>query len=138
MVLRMKNINILGFHWKIWLLRGFTKNQYRGERLPKKKGLELLNLSGAWQEIGRECFWGGGWYLNAYYGPKCSQSIRLHGFSNEIFFQSKLRKSGLRTLKFIRSQEWMDGINGECWYKFMQIKRWLKILGVGMVKNGHG
>ena len=24
------------------------------------------------------------------------------------------------------------------WYKFMQIKMWLKIFGVGMVKNGFG
>ena len=26
----MKNVNILGVHWKIWHLVGFTKNQYRG------------------------------------------------------------------------------------------------------------
>ena len=31
MVLRMKNFNVLGVHWKIRLLEeGFTKNQYRG------------------------------------------------------------------------------------------------------------
>ena len=36
MVLRMKNFNILGFHWKIQLLREFTKKQYRGVGLPKK------------------------------------------------------------------------------------------------------
>ena len=36
------------------------------------------------------------------------------------------------------SQEWTDGINWflTFWYKFMQIKRWLKIFGVGVVKNG--
>ena len=26
----MKNFNILGVHWEIWFLGGFTKNQYRG------------------------------------------------------------------------------------------------------------
>ena len=36
MVLRMKNFNILGFHWKIQLLGEFTKKQYRGVGLPKK------------------------------------------------------------------------------------------------------
>ena len=33
MELRMKNVNILGVHWKIWLLAGvgeFTTNQYKG------------------------------------------------------------------------------------------------------------
>ena len=40
--------------------------------------------------------------------------------------------------KFTLSQEWTDGINWyfACWYKFMQIKRWLKILGTRMAKNG--
>ena len=38
------------------------------------------------------------------------------------------------------SEEWADGINWffACWYKFMQIKRCLKIFGVGMVKNRCG
>ena len=31
MVLRMESFNILGVHWKIWLLGGVTKNQYIGE-----------------------------------------------------------------------------------------------------------
>ena len=40
-------------------------------------------------------------------------------------------------LKLIVSQERTDGINWSfaSWYKFTQIKRWLKILGVSMVKN---
>ena len=30
MVLSMKNFNIFGVHWKIWLLGGITKNKYIG------------------------------------------------------------------------------------------------------------
>ena len=35
------------------------------------------------------------------------------------------------------SQEWTDGINSffACWYEFMQIKGWLKIFVVDMVKT---
>ena len=45
MVLRMKNFNILGVHWKIRLLGGFTKNQYRGGDCPKRgKGLDSLSI----------------------------------------------------------------------------------------------
>ena len=42
MVLRMKNFDLFGFHWKMWVLGGggFTKNQCRGG-FPKKGG-------GAW------------------------------------------------------------------------------------------
>ena len=38
------------------------------------------------------------------------------------------------------SQERNDGTNWffACWYNFTQIKRWLKILGVSLVKNGFG
>ena len=48
MVLRMKNFNFWGDHWKIRLLReggrgrGFTKNQYRGGNLLKGGGLGLF------------------------------------------------------------------------------------------------
>ena len=40
--------------------------------------------------------------------------------------------------KFTLSQEWTDGINWyfACWYKFMQIKMLLKILGIRMAKIG--
>ena len=57
MVLRMKNVNILGVHWKIWLLIGATKNQYKGWGgwLPKKKGLDSLLIK-RW--LGKE-EWGG-------------------------------------------------------------------------------
>ena len=47
---------------------------------------------------------------------------------------------GLWTLNMIVSQEGTDTINWffACWYKFMQIKMWLKIFGTGMVKSGCG
>ena len=41
MVLRMKNFNILGAHWKIRISIGegeFIKNQYKGGGLPKNWG----------------------------------------------------------------------------------------------------
>ena len=41
MVLKMKNFNILGVHWKVQLLGGFMKNQYRGWDCLKRGG-------GAW------------------------------------------------------------------------------------------
>ena len=71
--------------------------------------------------------------------PKCSAN-QIAWFLNEIFLQSILSKSGLRTLKFTQSEEWISGINCffACWCIFMQIKRWLKILWVGVVKNGCG
>ena len=76
MVLGIKNFNILGVHWKIWLLvGGFSKNQYRvGADGLKRGGLDSLPIQGgggggAWQERepgvllrGR-----GVWYPNAHY-----------------------------------------------------------------------
>ena len=62
-------------------------------------------------------------------------------FLNKLFLQSKLSKSGLRTLKFTPSQELTDGELSDFfvgWYNFMRIKRWLKILVIGVVKNGFG
>ena len=64
MVLRMKNVNILGVHWKIWFSGGggFTKNQYRGGEDCLKKGALIVcqfkEGGGAWQERGGWCFWG--------------------------------------------------------------------------------
>ena len=57
-------------------------------------------------------------------------------FLNELFLHSKLSKSGLWTIKFNVSLRinWFFG----CRYKFMQIKRMLKILEVVLVKNGSG
>ena len=42
--------------------------------------------------------------------------------------------------KFTVCQKWTEGINWffACWYKFMQIKRWFKILRTGLMKNGCG
>ena len=47
---------------------------------------------------------------------------------------------GLRFSVLAVSQDWTNGINWffACWYNFKQIKRWLKILGVGMVEKGCG
>ena len=43
MVLKMKNFNILGVSLEnLTFKQGFTKNQYRGGRLPKKGGLGCL------------------------------------------------------------------------------------------------
>ena len=48
MVLGIKNFNILGVHWKIWLLVGvFSKNQYRvGADGLKRGGLDSLPIQG--------------------------------------------------------------------------------------------
>ena len=48
----MRNVNILGVHWKIRFFRGtgtFTKSQYKGvggagEGLPKNGGLDSLQI----------------------------------------------------------------------------------------------
>ena len=54
MVLRMKNFNNLGVHWKVRLLsRGVTKNQYRGGKIAYKGG-------GAWTV----CWFKGGFGLH--------------------------------------------------------------------------
>ena len=54
--------------------------------------------------------------------------------------KNECSQSGRWTLKLTVSEEWADGINWffACWYKFMQIKRCLKIFGVDMVKNRCG
>ena len=53
-----------------------------------------------------------------------------YGFSQSDFW----------TLKLSVSQEWTDGINWyiACKYNFMEIKKLLNILGVGMVRTGCG
>ena len=49
-------------------------------------------------------------------------------------------QSGFWILKLTASQEWSDGINWffACWYKFIQVKRWLKMFEVGLVRNRCG
>ena len=64
MVLRTKNFNILGIHWKIWLtFRGdLEKPIYRG-RLPKEGGGELGQFADLKWGLARKrgwCFWRGG------------------------------------------------------------------------------
>ena len=45
MVLRMKNFNIFGVHWKIQLLGGgLHEKPIEGEGLPKKEGLNSLSI----------------------------------------------------------------------------------------------
>ena len=58
-------------------------------------------------------------------------------FKNFLFWHGQ---SGFWTLKLPVSEEWIHGINWffACWYKFIQIKRCLKIFGVGMAKNRCG
>ena len=71
MVLRMKNFNIFGVHWKIWLLGGgLRKTDIEGGGLPKNGGLgQFADLrGGAWQERGGGVF-ERGWYPNAHYEP---------------------------------------------------------------------
>ena len=53
MVLKMKNLSILGVQWKIQLLGGggVSKNQYVGGHCLKKGGFgKFADLRGAWQE----------------------------------------------------------------------------------------
>ena len=70
---RMKNFNILGVHWKIWVLRvgwggvggggGFTKNQYI-EEIAWKVGLG--QFSDFRRGLARKGGGGGEWYPNAH------------------------------------------------------------------------
>ena len=73
MGLRMKNFNIIGFHWKIRFLGGggiHEKPIYRDE-FSKKEGLQLF------ADLSRELeFLSGDWYPNAHY--------EMHIFFNSI------------------------------------------------------
>ena len=60
MVLRMKNFNIFGVHWKIRLLVGILKNQYIGGGCLKRGAWRVCWFKEeAWQEIVGCCSWGG-------------------------------------------------------------------------------
>ena len=54
MGLRVKNFNIMGVHWNIWLLGGweFTKKQYIWGNSLKRWGLEQAKGRGAWRKKG--------------------------------------------------------------------------------------
>ena len=60
MGLRIKNYNILGVHWRIWVLGGwFLKNQFRRRGCLKREAWTVWGFKGrAWQERRRWCFWG--------------------------------------------------------------------------------
>ena len=75
MVLRMKNSNIFGVHWKIRLLGGVTKNQYRGG-LPKKgETWTVCQFKGGLARKRGGVFLRGGWYPNAHYGVLCEINV---------------------------------------------------------------
>ena len=71
MGLRMKNI--LGVHWKIWLLGegggvgGFTKNQYRRRDCLKRGVWIVCIFKGGLVKKRGWCVWGGCWCPNAHY-----------------------------------------------------------------------
>ena len=67
--------------------------------------------------------------------PKCSQPVKLHEFRLTISPQQIERIWSLDSKVYCI---WRINWFLACWYKFMQIKRKLKILGVRMVKNGCG
>ena len=75
MGLKMKNFNILGIHWRVWLLWGeFTKNWYREGNCLKR---------GAGKERVEWCFWrerGGGGLR-----PRCTLWNRTHPFTFSLF-----------------------------------------------------
>ena len=66
MGLRMKNFNILGVHWKIWLLGGeFKKNRYRGRDCQKRGLGQFADLR---RGLAEKRGGGEGWYPDADYG----------------------------------------------------------------------
>ena len=75
MGLRMKTFGIIGVHWKIWFLEGFTKKQYiggGGGGLPKKRGgLEQFGLRGVWWKRGGTVF--EGWLT-----PQCTFFVKTY------------------------------------------------------------
>ena len=61
---------------------------------------------------------GKSWFLR--YGPKCSCPIRLQNFKSTTSLEQNDEKA------------WSSAY----WYKFIEIKKWLKNIGAGMVING--
>ena len=78
MLLRMKNFNIFGVHWKIRLLEGFRKNQYSEGDCLKRGAWTVCPFKGCLARKRGWCFWGGaGWHSNAHYenGAKYEEKI---------------------------------------------------------------
>ena len=74
MLLRMKNFNILGIHWKIRLLGGGSQKTIEGGGgawtvCQFKKGLGKKEEDGSFE--------GGGWYPNAHYVLFSAKQWRL-------------------------------------------------------------
>ena len=67
MGLRMKNFNILGVHWKIWLSGGGSWKTNMEGGLPKKGGLDILQIQEGLGKKGGGMFLIGVWYPNAHY-----------------------------------------------------------------------
>ena len=70
MGLRMKNFDILGVHWKIWLLGGWSSQKTNIEGgLPEKGGAWTVCKfkGGLGKKEGDGVFEGGGWYPDAHY-----------------------------------------------------------------------
>ena len=71
----MKNYNILGVRWKIWLLVGLTKNQYRGGDCLKRGAWTVCRFEVGLARKRGWCFWGGGWYTNANYDQSAQKTL---------------------------------------------------------------
>ena len=73
MELKMKNLNIMGVHWKIWFLEEgvHKKTIYSGGDCLKRRGLrqfsDLREGEGLDKKEGSRIFEGGGWYPSAHY-----------------------------------------------------------------------
>ena len=94
----MKSLNILGVHWKIWLLGGreFTKNRYRRDDCLKSGAWKVCRFKGGLgKKRGGGVFEGGGrgegWYPDAHYDKILPSFITVYLFSvysdffNQVF-----------------------------------------------------
>ena len=86
MVLRMKNFNIFGVHWKIRLLGGLEKPIYRGECL-KRGSLDSLLIQGG---LGKK-EWGGGVVLGGVDTPMHTM-IKLNYTNIALLLQEATQK----------------------------------------------
>ena len=75
MGLRMKNVNILGVHWKNQLLGGLMTHQYRGG-LPKKGAWTVCQFKGCLERKTEVVLLRrGGWYPNAHFENRVKSYI---------------------------------------------------------------